>query len=61
MAGKGWMCNFRKRNPEISLLIPEATSLARAEAFNKPQVNKYFSRLEQVINENKIDKTMIFC
>lgn len=60
MAGKGWLHGFRQRNPQLSLRLPEATSLARAEAFNKPQVSKFFSKLEQVIKEHKIDKTMIF-
>lgn len=60
MAGKGWLHGFRQRNPQLSLRLPEATSLARAEAFNKPQVNKFFTKLEQVIEEHKIDNTMIF-
>lgn len=60
MAGKGWLHGFRQRNPELSLRLPEATSLARAEAFNKPQVDKFFSKLEQVIKTHKIDKTMIY-
>lgn len=60
MAGKGWLNGFRQRNSQLSLRLPEATSLARAEAFNKPQVNKFFTKLEQIIDENKIEKTMIF-
>lgn len=60
MAGKGWLNGFRKRNPQLSLRLPEATSLARAEAFNKPQVSKFFAKLEEVININKIANTMIF-
>lgn len=60
MAGKGWLHGFRNRHPQLSLRLPEATSLARAEAFNKPQVTKFFAKLEQVIEEQKIDKTLIF-
>lgn len=60
IAGKGWLRSFRLRNPKISLRQPEATSIARAEAFNKPQVEKFFSNLEKTINNGNFDKTMIF-
>lgn len=60
MAGKGWLRGFRQRNPELALRLPEATSLARAEAFNRPQVDNFFSKLEHVIEEHRINNTMIF-
>lgn len=45
---------------QISLRPPEPTSLARAQAFNKPQVENYFRKLEKVLEDNQIDKTMNF-
>lgn len=60
MAGKDWLRSFRLRNPNISLRQPEATSIARAESFNKPQVKTFFENLRSVINNEKIDKSMIF-
>ncbi|CAK8685782.1 unnamed protein product [Clavelina lepadiformis] len=40
IAGYKWVKGFLKRHPEISLRSPEATSLARALGFNKPQIAK---------------------
>lgn len=48
MAGWDWLKGFRKRNPSISLRTPEATSAARARAFNKPQVMKFFELFTEV-------------
>lgn len=36
MARKDFFCNFKKRNPDIALRTPEATSLMRATGFNRP-------------------------
>lgn len=47
----GWLHGFRQRNPQLSLRLPEATSLAEPRLFTK---------LEQVINEHKIDNRLIF-
>ncbi|XP_050518182.1 uncharacterized protein LOC126892621 [Diabrotica virgifera virgifera] len=60
IAGKGWLRSFRLRHPNISLRQPEATSMARAESFNKPQVKTFFKNLRNVINNEEIDKSMIF-
>lgn len=48
MAGKDWYQNFIKRNPQISLRKPEATSLNRITAFNKREVDRYFENLRLV-------------
>lgn len=52
LAGKDWLYGFRKRHPEISLRIPEATSAARARAFNKQNVDKFFDLLEGIMEQH---------
>lgn len=47
MAGKDWMRGFRARHPELSVKKPEACSLARATAFNKANVQKFFDNLKE--------------
>lgn len=48
MAGLDWVAGFRHRHPEISLRKPEQTSAARAQAFNKHNVTKFFNILKDV-------------
>ncbi|XP_061714882.1 uncharacterized protein LOC133523371 [Cydia pomonella] len=45
LAGKGWLRGFRSRHPEISLRQPTSTSIARAMAFNRPQVERFYINL----------------
>lgn len=42
MAGPDWFACFKKRHDELSIRTPEATSIARAAGFNKPQVSRFF-------------------
>lgn len=60
IAGNDWLLGFRKRHGEISLRSPEATSAARAQAFNKPKVQNYFAVLEKAIAENHITQANIY-
>lgn len=48
MAGKDWVASFRKRHPNVTMRKPEATSMARAQGFNKPNVNYFFNILKTV-------------
>ena len=59
-AGKDWLREFRRRNPDITLRKPEATSAARAQAFNKPQVANFFKVLEDTMQKEKIDPLKIY-
>lgn len=53
-AGQEWLAGFRQRNKDISLRKPEATSAARAQAFNRPQVERFFTVLQEIVDKNKI-------
>ena len=46
MAGADWIKGFLKRHTEISLRVPEMTSLGRIMGFNEPQV-KFFGVIEK--------------
>ena len=60
MAGKTWYRKFMLRHPEISLRQPEATSVARASGFNNEAVGRYFTLLEQIIDEHKLTAMRIY-
>lgn len=60
VAGKDWLREFRRRNPDITLRKPEATSAARAQAFNKPQVAQFFKVLDETLQKEKIDPMKIY-
>ncbi|KAJ8876462.1 hypothetical protein PR048_020907 [Dryococelus australis] len=42
-AGADWRTGFLKSNPDLSIRIPEHTSVTRAEAFNKENVSHSFT------------------
>ncbi|XP_065642792.1 jerky protein homolog-like [Hydra vulgaris] len=60
MAGYQWAESFLKRNPVISLGMPEGTSGARAMGFNQPAVNKFLELLTKSIDENNITPNSIY-
>jgi len=60
VAGNDWLIGFCKRHSEISLRSQEATSAARAQAFNKPKVQNYSEVSEKTIAENNITKENIY-
>lgn len=60
IAGKGWLRMFRSRHSEISLRKPEATSLARSTAFNKQNVNEFFSKYIEVLKRNEYQPYQIW-
>lgn len=60
MAGKDWIKGFRKRHPELSIRKPEATSTARAQAFNKPNVMKFYNLLQDVQAKHNFPPHRVF-
>lgn len=51
IAGKDWLRGFCRRHPEIALRQPTSTSIARAVGFNKPQCDRFFSNLTELMQK----------
>lgn len=60
MAGKKWYYNFMKNSLSLSLPTPEATSMARAKAFNKQRVYELFDKYESLVDEYKFTANQIY-
>jgi hypothetical protein len=59
-AGSDWFNSFMRRHPELSLIVPEPTSAARAMAFNKPVVAKFFEALSELLEKNETPPERIY-
>lgn len=53
LAGTDWLRCFRRRHPELTLRVPEATSAARAQGFNRVAVDKFYDLLDDVTGSGK--------
>lgn len=51
IAGKKWLRNFVKRNPEISLRKAQIMNPARAQKLNKPIVTNHFDTIKKIYDE----------
>lgn len=60
LAGSDWLAGFKKRNPQLTIRTPEATSIARAAGFNKPQVQKFFDVVRSVLEDSNIQPGQIY-
>lgn len=60
VAGIEWMRSFMKRHPKLSLRKPENTSIARASAFNKYNVDIFFNNYAEVLAKYKFDANRIW-
>ena len=59
MAGKKWLNNFMHRY-KLSLRVAEATSAAKATAFNRHNVSIFFDNLNSVMEQYKFDPGHIY-
>lgn len=55
MAGEVWLQLFMKRQPNLSLRLPQATSIARASSFNKTNVAIFFDNYKGVLTKHALE------
>lgn len=60
MTGKKWFYAFMRRHSELSVRVPESTSIARAQGFNRERVEAYFKLLEKVYDEVQLTPDRLF-
>src|SRR6218665_2023946 len=59
MAGKDWMMNLIKRH-HLAVRIPQSTSMNRVLAFEREKVDRFFSLLKSIHDQEHIEPRYIF-
>jgi hypothetical protein len=59
-AGMKWYYNFMKRHPSLSLRLPESTSMARAQGFNRPRVEAFFELIEGIYEKYQVQPSKLY-
>lgn len=60
MAGRNWYYKFIRRHPQLVLRTPEQTSIQRAKAFCKANVDTFFANLSQMMDEHHFEGANIY-
>ncbi|GLV31395.1 hypothetical protein CBL_10774 [Carabus blaptoides fortunei] len=60
IAGKDFLSGFMKRQGNLSLRKPEATSMARVAGFTRHKVNVFFEILESLMKKHRFPAARIF-
>lgn len=60
LASLDWYKAFMKRHPSLSVRRPEATSIARAMNFNKPNVENFFDKWGELLDRLKCQPQNIY-
>ena len=50
LAGKDWLNGFLTRHPDLSIRVPQATSISRAIGFNRPKVDAFYALYKSVLD-----------
>ena len=50
----GWWCNFKRRNPFLSLRSGDSTASVQMSSVNKDNISQYFDLLKKVFDENNL-------
>lgn len=59
-AGRDWLQSYMKRQKNLSIRKPEATSLGRATSFNRHTVQEFFSNLKLVMEKHQFHPSNIY-
>ena len=60
VAGYDWLSDLMRQHSELSLRTPESTSLGRVMGFSKPQVERFFGSLTEVMLEDHFLASYIY-